>query len=223
MTYRVVARHISYWRGNPHKWSTVYQYVGTPSTAIDTAACQTMLGLDDAMCYGPGAAGGGTYECEIYDQASGGVAVASYTAFDPTDVGAWPGYSGAAWADTHTYYEANLEASLSVEWAAGLSKSGKPVKLRKWYHALPFALVTPPAHDISTTDLTSLAAGALALTHGLGSYGLLLGSSTGRLAGSAQVNPYYESHQMPRGRRRKALVTAGGHYTGPAIEIPSLD
>nr|CRY97291.1 hypothetical protein [uncultured prokaryote] len=206
-----------------HKWSTVYQFVGVPSMGIDTAAAELLRAADDEMCWGPAAYDGGTYECQIYDHATGGVPVATSTTFDPTVTGDWTGYDGSSWATAAGNFHTDAEAALSVEWNAGLSSSGKPVKLRKWYHAVPDQSVVGNAQNVLAADVTKLTTAANALITVLSSYGLSMGSSTGRFAGSATVLPFLGSHQMPRGRRRRALVTAGGRYTGPTIEVPSLE
>lgn len=217
MPYRAVVRHVRYWRGAPHRWSTVYPFLGTPTSGLTTADAQSVLVADDKMCWGTQAAEGGTYECALYDQAVGGVPVAVYTAFDWTTPASWIKYGGAAWT-TPTGNEFGAEMALAVTWAAGLSATGKPVKLRKWYHALPIsAASTPGAADVSAASVTSLTAQANLITAVLSSKGLALGSPSGRFAGAAHVSNYYEAHQMPRGRRRPPLLTAGGVWKGPNV------
>lgn len=223
MSYRGVVRHVRYWRGAVHRWSTVYQFVGTPSTTIDAGACTALLTADDKMCYGNGiAANGGTYECSIYNVASGGVPIANVVRFDWETPGAWIAYAATSWGSVTGTFSNNAEDALLVEWHAGLSSSGKPVSLRKWYHAVPIITAASNAQNVAAANVTSLTTAANALVNVLGSYGLTLGSSAGRFAGSAFVQPYLANHQMPRGRRRRALVTASGRYTGPAIEVPPL-
>lgn len=220
MSYRGVVKHVRYWRGAIHTWSTVYPFIGTLSSALAATDAQALLVADAKMCYG--AAGtGGAYQCELYNTASGGVPVATYTAFDHTNPSAWPGAVGSVWT-VSTAFNAVAEPALLVEWAAGTSSSGKPVKLRKWYHAVPISpAASGSAVDVPTAQATLLAAQATALEGVLGSKGLALGSPKGVFATGATVSSFYSNHQMPRGRRRKALVTAGGIYKGPAIQIPS--
>lgn len=218
-TYRAVVRHISYWRGVPHSWSTVYTFIGTPSGAVTPSVCNSVRTLDDRMCYGPLASDGGTYECSIYDEASGGVPIASDIAFDHTIVADWPGFSGAGWTTTGAPQLISRETALAVEWAAGLSSSGKPVILRKWYHAVPDTGTVGAAAQVGTADAASLLTAAHAVADALTSIGMVLGSGTGRFAGSATIKTMFGNHQMPRGRRRKPLVTADGRYTGPSLLI----
>lgn len=209
MTYRAVVKHVRYWRGRIHRWSTVYQYVGTASSAPTAADCQHILTLDDNMCYGEGASNGGTYECAIYNQASGGVPIAVYTRFDWTTPGTWVGYAGTAWGSVSVNQEPAAEVALLVEYPAGLGRTGKPVSLRKWYHAVPVSGSTAGSPDIGAAPLATLRTGAEALMGALGDLGLVLGSRSGRIGGDAHVQAFYGNHQMPKGRRKK--------------KVPSLD
>lgn len=221
MTYRAVVRHVRYWRGNVHHWSTVYQFVGTPSKPLDTAAAILLNNADDDMCMKTVAAEGGTYGTDIYNVSTGGSPIISFRNFDPTNLAAWPGYGHAsAWGNVAANIGQPAENALVVEWAAGLSKSGKPVSMKKWYHAVPSVSPGGATVDIPPATVTALTTAAQGLVGVWASYGLTLGSASGRFAGVATVKAQYGNHQMPRGRRRKALVTAGGKYTGPTIVIP---
>lgn len=218
--YRGVVRHVRYWRGAIHRWSTVYQFIGTLSSGLSATDAQALLTHDDAMCYGSLAAQGGTYECQLYDSASGGVPVAAYVAFDWTNPSAWLQHSHTGWTAPSGLMAEPAESALAVEWAGGLSKSGKPVVFRKWYHAVPQSGESAGVQDVPSASVTSLQVAAQAIVGVLGAKGLTMGSGTGRFAGTAHVDGYYGNHQMPRGRRRKALVKANGQYTGPSLSIP---
>jgi hypothetical protein len=206
MTTRAVVRHARYWRGKIHRWSTVYQFVGTPSSGLTQADAQTILEHDDAMCFQASGLYMTTYECQLYNQAVGGVPLVSYTRATWDDHTTWIAPSGTAWTTTGGYAVDVAEAALLVEWPAGLSKTGKPVNLRKWYHAVPVVGVGPGSPDVQGPDLTSLAAHASTMIGVLGSKGLVLGSQSGRLGGTPRVDAYYVTHQMPRGRRKKATA-----------------
>jgi hypothetical protein len=83
------------------------------------------------------------------------------------------------------------------------------VYLRKWYHMVPSTTVAPASPDISPSVQALLTTAAMSITGVLGGKGLTLGSSSGRLAGSTVVvSPYYENHQMNRGRRRKISASS---------------
>lgn len=162
----------------------------------------------------------GTYECQAYNQASGGVPIAQYVHFDWTTPSSWIPYSASGYSTASGQADGTAEVALQVEWPAGLSKSGKPVILRKWYHAVPESTGAGSSAQVSAANVAALQTAANNLKLCLSSYGIQLGSATGRLAGNARVLPFYGNHQMPRGRRRKPLVTASGRYTGPSINLP---
>lgn len=221
-TIRAVVRHVGYWRGVVHKWSTVYHFSGVATVDWSASDCNSIRTLDDEMCYGPSVRDGGTYEALIYNSVSGGVPVATDTTFDPDDTGVWPGFAGTRWTGEEIDAVVPREVALLVHWSAGLSSSGKTVQLRKWWHAVPDTDVEPGLPDISATPAAGLLTGATALTNCFASHGYTMSSGSGRLAGAATVETYFNNHQMPRGRRRRALVTSSGHYTGPTLTIPSL-
>lgn len=223
--YRGVVRHVNYWRGAIHRWSTVYQWNGVSGSPPDNAACTLLANADSDFCFGPSPADGGVFECEFYNGTTGGVPIASVVLFDYTDVSAWTGYNGSNWNVTTAPCLTARETSLCVEWAAGLSSSGKPVKLRKWYHSVPDQGTPQAGPDVPSVDHTKLLAAANAFPALLSSYGLILASASGRLAGEASVLTNYGSHQMPKGRKRPALVSASGRTRFPAglLTVPGSD
>jgi len=208
MPYRAVVKHVRYWRGKIHRWTTVYPFIGTPNRDLNSSDCTTVLTADDALCFPGGAGNGGTYGCDIYNQATGGTPIASVVRFDWETPASWIGYSGSAWHDP-TVYDAGIDAAaetcLDLRWSAGLSKTGKPVFLRKFIHAVPAVGNDGAGTQIQPADVTALVAHANLMKGMLGDEGLVLGSFTGRFAGTATLSGYLGSHQMPQGRRRKIL------------------
>lgn len=204
--YRAQVHHVRYWRGQIHRWSTVYHFGGIPSPALDAAAAKLVLEADDAMCYTNTNIYGGTYECNIYDADTGGVPVASVTLFDWQTPSSWIVYGGEGWQTTAPPPCDDAEVALLVEASLGLSKTGKPVNARKWYHAVPQTNQPLGAPQVSAADITKLTAQANLIYTCLSTYGLSANSPSGRLPGTPVVKAYYGNHQMPRGRRRKAPV-----------------
>lgn len=202
MAYRAVVRHVRYWRGQVHRWSTVYTFAGTLTGPLTAALAQSFMILDDGMCYGGTTKQGGTYECSLYNTATGGVPVATYTAFDWTAFASWVAHRGTFWTGTGFVTEPQAEVAMQVQWPVGLSTSGKPVTLKKWYHAVPQTSALAGAQDVPASSVTSLAVGAANIKAGLSSVGLVLSTKGGTFAGTGAVEPYYKNHQMPRGRRR---------------------
>lgn len=204
MSIRGVVRHVRYWRGQIHRWSTVYQYNGTPTSSMTNGDAQNLLEQDARMLYVGQGTGGGAYECELYNQASGGVPIARYVRYDWESPAAWLAPANSVWAnpDDLTLNEP-AEGALLVEWHAGLSSTGKPVSFKKWYHQVPTAVTQPGGPDISAANLASLTTQANALKGIFAAKGLVMGSPGGRLAGAAYANAFYANHQLRRGRRKK--------------------
>jgi len=218
--YRAVVRHVRYWRGAIHKWSTVYPLTGVLSSG-DYAACMGALYDMEQACLfaGNGTTAGGIYEIALYASASGGVPVYSNVYFPEAVPASWIPYAQTAWTTTGVPCVDAAEVALQVEWAAGLSSSGKPVFFRKWYHAVAQRAVTPGASDISSSDQTSLTAGFVAGFAAIDGYGVQLGNSV-RLAGTTPtVGLFYGNHQMPRGRRKPLGSLTHGSVLPPGLFI----
>lgn len=219
--YRIVARHVRYWRGQVHRWSTVYRFTGTIAAGSYGTAIAAIKTLDDGVCYHPASpVTGGIYEVAIYDHATGGVPVDIVTYFDWTTPASWIQYGSAGWGSLSSSFESNAEAALQIEWHAGLSVTGKPVVFRKWYHAVPQIGGGGTGVDVTAGQVTSLSAIVNAQIAVVGGLGAPMGTGSRLAATNCVVKTYFGSHQMPRGRRRKPLVTASGRYTGPTIQIP---
>lgn len=221
--YRAVVRHVRTWRGNIHKWSTTYPFVNQPSTPLTGTDLDHLAFRDSAMCYGTSAADGGVWGVDLYKVGQKGSPILTTRYFDPELIADWSGYGSSGWTTTGQAMLQVAEPALVVEWAVGLSSSGKPVRLKKWYHAVPVPQNAENSPDVPVADRNSLLTAATAITGVFSSKGLSLGSSASRLAGSPTVLAYYGNHQMPKGRKRKPLVNANGQYTGPAItRVPTL-
>lgn len=212
--YRAVVDHVGYWRGTVHRWSTSYSFTGS-GTAPNSAACDTLLAADSAICYAGTNVSGGIPEVRFYNTATGGVPVVAKTYFDYAVPADWIKYTSTGWA-THTNApESALETALLIEWPAGLSTTGKPVTFRKWYHAVKVSINQggDSGQDMLTADLTALTGAAASLTGCLVStYGLTIGNAGRLVTGAAVVSPYYSNHQMPKGRRRTSLSKDGTKY-----------
>lgn len=206
--YRAVVRNVRYWRGAPKTWSCSYEFTGTLSGTLGTSDAQAVFNAHSKLCYNAGSTNGGPYRCDIYDQNAGGIAIASYVAFDPSVVANWAPPPGSVWGGVPgTTVNEPAEGALLVEWAGGLSSSGKPVKFKKFIHQAKGVASAAGAPDVSASDVTALTAAANAVTGTLGSKGLTLGVG-GRLAGAASVKNYYVNHQLVRGRRRRVTSAA---------------
>jgi hypothetical protein len=222
--YRIVSRHVRYWRGSVHRWSTVWRFTGTLASGNLGAATAAIKSLEDQVNYkGIGGNYGGCYEVAIYDHATGGIPIDTTTYFDWTTPGAWIQYTSTAWPVINEPVDSAAETAMAVQWHAGLSVTGKPVIFRKWFHAVPINVGAPASADIPGPTVISLQNAINTQVAAVGALGALMGTG-GRLAATTcVVKPYYGSHQMPRGRRRRALVSASGAYHGPTINVPQVN
>jgi hypothetical protein len=188
--------HQDFWRGNEHKWSTVYPYYGTYHDIGDTLL-DAIHDLDSEMCYPDPDIPGITTEVAFYNLSSGGTSLISKSYADP--------YAGTCWASVDTVPAVrNRETCLVLNWPGGLSRTGKPVNFRKYVHAVADTDVANGSSDLSGTIVTEIEARMTSLITALSPFGLAMGNSR-RFAGSAVVvDTYYGNHQMPRGRRRKS-------------------
>jgi hypothetical protein len=201
--YRVVMRHVGYWRGNVHRWSTVYPLSGNLASADYLSVIGAIWEMEQGLCYpSPSGVEGGTYEGALYNQAVGGVPISVQNFFDPTNTAAWVAYSGAEWPDTTHTLETVREVALQVDWLAGLSRTGKPVRFRKWYHSVPVSGAVGAAGDITGSTIATMTAFIQAKMAVVAGKGAPLGNSSRLAAATPQVNAYYGTHQMPRGRRK---------------------
>jgi hypothetical protein len=205
--YRAIVEHVRHWRGGIHRWSTSYLMTGSLTAPLDATACQTLMLADNKMLYQKSSGvDGSAYKCSIY-AASGGVPIASYTAFDWETPASWTPVVGSVWTAAATACDAVAETACLVEWPAGLSSTGKPVKFRKWYHQVPPSAAAGGAVDILSAQVTALNTQANAISVCLYSgYGIALGTA-GRLPGTPVTSPFYGNHQMPRGRRKKTTTS----------------
>lgn len=209
--HRFVVRHVRFWRGAIQKWSTVYQFQGTPSGgSILDSDLTTIKGWDADMCYSKLITDGGTYQVECYDQTAGGPPVLTHNYFDPDSPSSWTGYGASAWGTFTQPTETTAEVSLGVRWLAGTSVTGKAVYMRKWYHSVPSSTAAAGAVDISPSVVTALTAAATSLQSSLVSRGMGLAPLGRTSVGPPVISAYYENHQMPRGRRRPIRVASAG-------------
>lgn len=224
--YRIVSRHVRYWRGAIHKWSNVWPFTGTIATGSYATAIDHIHTLEQGVNYpDPSGGGGGLWEIALYNQASGGVAQAVATYFDPATPGAWIPYSGAGWLVSSVRLAEPAEAALSAKWQAGLSSSGKPVYFRKWFHAVPIVNALPGSADVSPAQATALMGIMTAELNAVGGLGAPMGNGA-RLAGtSGTVQSFYGNHQMPRGRKKPPTRVSSDvvHLPPGLLVVPGSD
>lgn len=202
--YRLVARHIRYWRGAPHRWSNSFTYTGQSDVGFDTQDLVNFRNIVSDLCYEGPEHAGGIYKVDAYDLVRGGQPIATIDIFNPEVPGEWQGYTSNAWTSHTLELDATAENALVIEFAGGVGRTGKRVVFKHWLHAVPAVAPVGSGAQVAAGDVASLTARAGALRGVFGGKGLVLGSQSGRIAGEASVQAYYGNHQMPKGRRRTA-------------------
>lgn len=204
--YLCVVKHVGYWRGAIHRWSTAWPFVGLAALS-GTTTVDAVADYDQGFCVGS-AADGGIFESSLYDLTAKGMPIETHTYFDYASPSSWTGYDSAGYFAIPTVEKGTLESALGAQWPAGLSRTGKPVYFRKWFHAIgESAATTPGSPDVSTANAGSLATYAALAPTLLAAHGLAMGNSR-RLAQATDsfADAFFQAHQIPKGRKRKPLA-----------------
>lgn len=224
--YRMVVRHVRYWRGKPHKWSQVFPFTGSIASSNYGAAITALHSMVQKICYQPTAGTyGGNYAISLYNSATGGVPIATTVYFDSEVTASWLPYDGGSWGTHGLTTEAVAEVALGISWQAGLSSSGKPVYFRKWSHAVPISTAAPGTRDVSVAAAGGLSSDIVAGMNAIGALGLALGNGSRLAALTPIIEVFYENHQMPRGRRRlvRAAARPASSFPPTLLVVPGSD
>lgn len=201
--YQVVC--VGMWRGKIKRWNTTLHMPSTSSTTTVKNAFQACGWPNPGDAVGD--CSGGVASITIY-ASSGGAPISQTTYFDWQVPSTWIPYTGSAWSgvDPATPVDASGESALVVVGnMAAKSSSGKPVKTRKFLHAIPSRTETD--YTLPDIDSTSLAALKLAFPV------TLLSSPSGVQPSSSDIEPYYGNHQRVRGRRRTTNQVAAQAFS----------
>lgn len=217
--YKMQVEHAGYWRGAVHRWSTAWSFTGSVSPANYASVILSMHTLENNVNYpDPREINGGVASIALYNLDAGGVPLARTDYFDPENPSAWVPYAGLGWSSLVPPALNHAEAALLIEWNAGLSSTGKPVKFRKFFHAVPDYASGPGDGNITPTDQSGLATAAENMLVQIAAKGLNLGKGS-RLAGTTpSVGAYFVNHQMPRGRKRR--LPAGAFIATSVKGVP---
>jgi hypothetical protein len=204
--YLCVVKHVGYWRGVIHRWSTAYPYVGSAALS-GTTVVDAVADRDSGMCFGS-AADGGIFESSLYDVTAKGSPIETHTYFDYLDTSAWTGYTSAGYFAVPSAEAQPLELALLASWYAGMSRTGKPVFFKKWYHAVgETAAAVSGAADVTSANVASLGAYGAGFQGLLSAHGLAMGNARRLVAvGEPGIGAFFENHQIPKGRKRKPLA-----------------
>jgi hypothetical protein len=211
------------WRLGLHKWGLVANHSGPSfSTLADIRNFMEGVTSPFALCFGtfinPDASHGTTGTTNLvvrwayYDGINSAPLLEqtySLASLPPTPL--LP--TGTSWTSqgSATHNEP-LETCVLLEAPCGLNVRNKPVKLKKFIHAVPTGNTQPIDSGTAIGWTLSGTAPTAALTLGNGSlYGsrvLIAPSGKQPATNGWTVNPVPSNHQMPRGRKRKKVAVS---------------
>lgn len=210
MAYRYQVVSVGMWRGKIKRWNTTLHLPGSTTTA------GVKLVFMKSGYKNPGdvvgACSGGVASIAVY-ASTGGQPISNTIYFDWETPSTWIPYTSEAWAaiPAGTPLDASGESAVVVEGnMAALSITGKPVKTRKFLHAIPSRTAT------SYTDPDLDAATVTALQNIWAP--LYLSNPAGIAPASVTVDEWYGNHQRVRGKRRKvAALTQEAYAAGVTV------
>jgi hypothetical protein len=200
-TYRMQFIHVDYWRGAAHRWNNTMHFSCSLGDTTMAGTIPDAYAKMQALC--SSYHHGGLAEIAIYNVA-GGVPIASNVYFPWATPSSWIPYTGTTgWPGTVP--PQGTEAAAHFRTRAGTSKTGKPVYVGIYLHAISGA-VTPEtgAPDYSSSEITTLSNlyNAFQTLQSGGSAAAVQVTPTGAaIAGSGALEPYVVAHQRVRGRR----------------------
>lgn len=208
--YRYQVVNVGMWRGKIKRWNTTFHLSNSSSTSTLYSKMQAVgwkLAGDTV-----GDCSGGVASITVYN-ATGGAPISQTVYFDWQVPTTWIPYTGTAWAGVAaaTPLDASGEsAAVIVGHLPGLSKTGKPVTTRKYFHAIP----SRTAMNYSDPDISVAVQTAISNVFSVSD----LQTKAGATPTSKTVEPYYLNHQRVRGRRRpKAAIAAQSFSAGVIV------
>lgn len=203
--YRYQVVSVGLWRGKIKRWNTTFHY----SSSASTSAIYSRMQASGYPAPGDaaGACSGGTASIAVYN-AAGGPPLSNTIYFDWETPSTWIPYTGTYWSTipAGTKLDAAGESALVLEGnMTGLSKTGKPVKTRKFFHAVP----SRSAAAYNDPDVP--AAVVTAFQSGWGT--LYMANPAGVQPASVTALEWYGNHQRVRGRRKTTKAVAAQAFS----------
>ena len=199
--YRYQIVNVGMWRGKIKRWNTTLHNVNSGAT-------NTARNIFQNVCYPApgdvlGDCSGGVASIAVY-ASSGGQPISNTVFFDWQTPSEWIPYTGSVWSGIPegTPLDAAGESAMVVEGLmAGLSATGKPVRTRKFIHAVP-------SRTSSEFNVPDIPAGVETAVKALLTPAWML-NPAGVTPASVSVDEWYGNHQRVRGRRRTVRQVAG--------------
>lgn len=205
--YQVVC--VGMWRGKIKRWNTTF-HINSSSLTASVKNVMMRSGYPNPGDVA-GACSGGVASIAVYN-ATGGAPISNTIYFDWETPSEWIPYSGEAWAGVTagTPIDASGESAVTVEGnMAGLSATGKPVKTRKYLHAIP----SRTAAAFADPDIE---AGPLAALQALFTPAIMC-NPAGVQPATVSVDEWYGNHQRVRGRRRTVTQVAAQSFSAGVV------
>lgn len=209
MAYRYQVVSVGMWRGKIKRWNTTFHLAASTSTV------QLYNRMQASGWKNPGdvagACSGGVASIAVYNS-TGGAPISNTIYFDWQTPSTWIPYTATAWVgvDPATPLDAAGESAVVIIGNMGaLSKTGKPVKTRKFLHAVPSR--TDP--DFTAPDIPTAAQAAL-VAQWPTSY---MGNPAGVTPVSVSVDEWYGNHQRVRGRRKTVAQVTANAFSGGVL------
>lgn len=208
----VEIRKQAYWRGNQHTWVNRYVMSGAQPSASDAQSVITAIKNIENSIYPvkAGGAGVGFVDGKAYPSGKG-----SYFAIIEYNASLAPGTatgftSGAYGGDASPTWGETLENCFLLETpVTGLSSTGKPVALRKFYRGLSGGTEeSDQPGQISGEITAAVNTATLPFRTGMGSSNwVVIGNNGEQASGPPQMRPYIYNRQVPKGRKKKVSAS----------------
>lgn len=195
-----------FWRGSPHTWVNRYVMSGAQPSAADALTVIGALKHIEDVVYPElgGGVGVGFVEGRAYPSGNGSsfASVAYNTSLAPATA---TGFAGPTGGYASLDFSTTLESCLVIETKlAGLSSTGKPVFLRKYFRGISDANTESVGNTpIAAGDLAIIKASTVPWQTGVGaSNWVVIGNSGAQAQSAPQPLQYVGNRQVPKGRKR---------------------
>lgn len=198
----------AYWRGINKSFVNRYVMSGAQPTAAEAITVINALAVIEDAIFPQTAAGEGVGRVQgrAYPSGKGSffASVNWNTSLEPATA---LGFTGPTWTPHYISWAPTLETCLLCETPInGLSSTGKPVSLRKYFRGINSGTSEDSGPGvINPADVTGIEGVIAPWWTGMGANNWVVIANSGNQASSAPtVHPFLVAHQVPRGRKKKA-------------------
>jgi hypothetical protein len=209
----VEIRKQAFWRGNPHTWVNRYVMSGAqPSAADAVTVISAIKGIEDNIYPHVAAdAGVGFVDGKAYPSGKG--TFFAYVPYNESQAaGSATGFTGSVYGGSPPVWANTLEVCFMMETPLnGLSSSGKPVYLRKFYRGMAGGdIESDVPGGIGSALITFFEQMVLPFQTGIGANNwVVIGNNGEQASGPPTLKPFMFNRQIPKGRKKKPTTSAG--------------